>query len=55
MHDEQDASYSFRTRTYLFAIETIAHLRENGRITVMFQEFEGAPRICRLFGTGVHS
>jgi hypothetical protein len=34
-------------------VETIAHLRENGRITVMFQEFEGAPRICRLFGTGV--
>jgi len=34
-------------------VETIAHIRENGRITVMFQAFEGAPRICRLFGTGL--
>ncbi|KAF9514514.1 hypothetical protein BS47DRAFT_1372310 [Hydnum rufescens UP504] len=33
--------------------ETIAHLRENGRITVLFQAFSGAPRIVRLFGTGV--
>ncbi|KAF8320028.1 hypothetical protein DL93DRAFT_2074347 [Clavulina sp. PMI_390] len=32
--------------------ETIAHIRENGRITVMLQEFEGAPRIVRLFGIG---
>lgn len=36
-------------------LETISHLRENGRVTVMFQEFEGAPRIVRLFGTGTHS
>ena len=33
-------------------IETIAHLRENGRITVMFCAFEGPPRIVRLFGHG---
>jgi len=33
-------------------VETISHLRENGRITVMFNAFEGAPRIVRLFGKG---
>ncbi|KAJ2289159.1 hypothetical protein IWW55_006352 [Coemansia sp. RSA 2706] len=32
--------------------ETIAHLRENGRITLMLCAFEGAPRIMRLFGRG---
>ena len=32
--------------------ETIAHLRENGRITVMFCAFEGPPRILRLYGRG---
>lgn len=32
--------------------ETIAHLRENGRITLMFAAFEGPPNIVRLFGTG---
>ena len=32
--------------------ETVAHLRENGRITVMFCAFEGAPNIVRLHGTG---
>jgi len=32
--------------------ETIAHLRENGRITIMFCAFDGPPRIVRLFGTG---
>jgi len=32
--------------------ETSAHLRQNGRITVMFCTFEGAPRIMRLFGRG---
>lgn len=32
--------------------ETIAHLRENGRITVMFCAFEGPPRIVRLQGKG---
>src|SRR5512143_20388 len=33
-------------------VETIAHLRENGRLTVMFCAFEGAPRIVRLAGRG---
>src|SRR4051812_740439 len=32
--------------------ETIAHLRENGRIVVMFCAFEGPPRILRLHGHG---
>ncbi|KAI5115536.1 hypothetical protein M0805_004073 [Coniferiporia weirii] len=32
--------------------ETIAHLRENRRITIMFTAFDGPPRIVRLFGTG---
>jgi len=32
--------------------ETIAHLRENGRITVMFCAFSGPPDIVRLFGRG---
>ncbi len=33
-------------------VETIAHLRENGRITLMFCAFEGRPRIVRLYGRG---
>ncbi|HVR99588.1 MAG TPA: pyridoxamine 5'-phosphate oxidase family protein [Thermoanaerobaculia bacterium] len=33
-------------------VETIAHLRENGRIVFMFCAFSGAPRIVRLHGTG---
>jgi predicted pyridoxine 5'-phosphate oxidase superfamily flavin-nucleotide-binding protein len=32
--------------------ETIAHLRDNGRITLMFNAFEGPPKIVRLQGTG---
>lgn len=32
--------------------ETIAHLRQNGRIVVMACAFEGAPRIVRLHGRG---
>lgn len=32
--------------------ETAAHLRENGRIIVMFCAFEGKPNIVRLHGTG---
>ncbi|WP_194827580.1 pyridoxamine 5'-phosphate oxidase family protein [Nocardia sp. XZ_19_231] len=32
--------------------ETIAHLRDNGRITVMFCSFTRTTRILRLFGTG---
>jgi Pyridoxamine 5'-phosphate oxidase len=32
--------------------ETIAHLRDNGRIVIMLCAFEGGPRIVRLHGTG---
>ncbi len=32
--------------------ETIAHLRDNGRITLMFCTFEGPPNIVRLYGRG---
>jgi hypothetical protein len=32
--------------------ETIAHLRENGRIVLMFCAFSGPPRILRLYGQG---
>jgi hypothetical protein len=32
--------------------ETIAHVRENGRILFMFCAFAGAPRIIRLHGAG---
>lgn len=32
--------------------ETIAHLRENGRICVMLCAFEGPPRILRFHGSG---
>ena len=33
-------------------VETVAHLRENGRICVMLCAFEGKPTIVRLHGTG---
>src|SRR6185503_1722191 len=33
-------------------IETVAHLRENGRIVFCFCVFEGPPRIVRLHGRG---
>lgn len=32
-------------------IETVAHVRENGRIVLMFCAFEGPPRIVRLHGS----
>lgn len=32
--------------------ETIAHLRENGRIVLMFCAFEGPPNILRIYGRG---
>jgi len=32
--------------------ETAAHLRENGRITLLFCAFEGPPKIVRLYGRG---
>jgi hypothetical protein len=33
-------------------VETIAHLRENARIVLMFCAFSGSPKIVRLWGTG---
>jgi hypothetical protein len=45
-----------RTVTYLdFAgsnAETVAHLRENGRITLMWCAFQGPPNIVRVHGRG---
>lgn len=45
-----------RTVAYLDRVgsgaETIAHLRENGRIVVMFCAFAGSARIVRLHGRG---
>ena len=37
---------------YGSGVETIAHLRENGRITLMFTAFSGRTSIVRLYGTG---
>jgi Pyridoxamine 5'-phosphate oxidase len=33
-------------------VETIAHLRQNGRTTIMFCAFQGPPKILRLYGLG---
>ena len=33
-------------------VETVAHIRDNGRLTVMFCAFSGPPRILRLYGVG---
>jgi hypothetical protein len=33
-------------------VETVAHLRENGRITLMFCALSGPPRVLRLYGRG---
>ena len=45
-----------RTVAYLdltgSGIETLAHLRENGRICIMFNAFEGPPNILRIQGKG---
>lgn len=45
-----------RTVAYLdltgSGVETIAHLRENARLTIMLVAFEGPPRILRMYGTG---
>ncbi len=47
--DERTVAYLDQTGS---GVETIAHLRENGRIVVMFCAFSGAPRIVRLHGSG---
>ncbi len=33
-------------------VETVAHLKENGRITLLFCAFAGAPKLFRLYGRG---
>lgn len=44
-----------RTVAYLdltgSGVETVAHVRENGRIVMLFCAFEGPPKIVRLHGT----
>jgi predicted pyridoxine 5'-phosphate oxidase superfamily flavin-nucleotide-binding protein len=47
--DERSVAYQDMTGS---GVETIAHLRENGRIVLMFCAFEGPPRIVRLHGRG---
>ncbi len=47
--DERSVAYLDLTGS---GVETIAHLRENGRICVMFCAFDGPPRIVRIHGTG---
>jgi len=47
--DERRVAYLDLTGS---GIETIAHVRENGRIVLMFCAFDGRPRIVRLHGRG---
>jgi hypothetical protein len=47
--DERTVAYLDLTGS---GIETIAHLRENGRITLMVCAFAGPPQIIRLYGRG---
>lgn len=47
--DEQRVAYlDFAGST----AETVAHLRENGRITLMWCAFQGPPNVVRVHGTG---
>ena len=47
--DEHTFAYVDMTAS---GIETTAHLRENGRICVMFCSFDGTPNVVRLHGRG---
>ena len=47
--DEQTVAYLDLVGS---GIETVAHIRQNGRITLMFCAFEGAPNIMRIYGQG---
>jgi predicted pyridoxine 5'-phosphate oxidase superfamily flavin-nucleotide-binding protein len=47
--DERTVAFLDQTGS---GVETIAHLRENGRIVIMLCAFAGPPRIVRLHGTG---
>src|SRR5215203_2128449 len=47
--DEHTVAYLDLTGS---GVETLAHLRENGRIVLMFCAFAGPPKIVRLHGQG---
>ena len=47
--DDRSVAYLDQTGS---GVETIAHLRENGRIVLMFCSFDGPPRIVRVHGQG---
>jgi hypothetical protein len=47
--DERTVAYLDLTGS---GAETVAHLRQNGRITLMWCAFAGPPRIVRVYGTG---
>ena len=47
--DERTVSYLDLTGS---GVETIAHVRDNGRITLMLCAFQGPPQILRLWGRG---
>lgn len=47
--DEHTVAYLDLTGS---GVETIAHLRQNGRIVLMFTAFDGRPTIVRLHGKG---
>jgi pyridoxamine 5'-phosphate oxidase-like protein len=47
--DEQRVAYLDLTGS---GVETIAHLRDNGRVTLMACAFSGNPRISRIYGRG---
>ena len=47
--DESTVAYLDLTGS---GVETVAHLRDNGRVTLMFCAFEGPPKIVRLHGRG---
>ncbi|MBV9873377.1 MAG: pyridoxamine 5'-phosphate oxidase family protein [Verrucomicrobia bacterium] len=47
--DEQTVVYLDLTGS---GVETIAHLKENGRIVLMFCALDGPPKIVRLHGNG---
>ena len=47
--DERTVAYLDITAS---GAETIAHLRQNGRVTLMFCSFDRTPKILRLYGRG---
>ncbi len=47
--DERSIAYLDLTGS---GVETIAHLKENERITIMMCAFEGPPKIFRFYGRG---